>query len=72
MGILYGWKKEYLLREMSFGQIVMYMNEGLRFKYPQPKQPKSEGASLVGAPADEIRAARDKLRLQYGKNIGRE
>jgi len=72
MGILYGWKKEYLLREMSFSQIIMYMNEGIRFKYPQPKQPKSDGASLVGAPADEIRARRDKLRLQYGQNIGRE
>jgi hypothetical protein len=72
MGILYGWTKEYLLQEMSFSQIVMYMNEGIRFKYPQPKQPKSDGASLVGAPADEIRARRDKLREQYGQNIGRE
>ena len=72
MGIMYGWKKEYLLQEMSFGQIVMYLNEGLRFKYPQPKQPKSDGASLVGAPADEIRARRDKLREQYGQNIGVE
>lgn len=63
MGILYGWKKEYLLEHMSFGQIVMYLNEGLRFKYPPPKK---EGNSLVGASADEIRRERDRLREQYG------
>jgi len=66
MGILYGWKKEYLLEHMSFGQIVMYLNEGMRFKYPKPK---SDGGSLVGASADEIRQRRDELREQYGVEI---
>ena len=73
MGCMYAWAtKEYLLERMSFNQIILYMNEGIRFKYPQPKQPKSDGASLVGAPADEIRARRDKLREQYGQNIGEQ
>lgn len=64
MGILYGWKKEYLLKCMSFGQIIMYLNEGLRFKYPKPQQ--HDSASLVGASDDEIRRRRDILRDKYG------
>ena len=64
MGILYGWKKEYLLERMSFGQIALYLNEGMRFKYPQPA--RSNPGSLVGAPADEIRRKRDELRRKYG------
>lgn len=64
--MLYGWKKEYLLEQMSFGQIVLYLNEGLRFKYPQPER---KGGSLVGASAAEIRHRREELRRQYGANI---
>ena len=66
MGVLYGWTKEYLLEQMTFAQIVMYLNEGLRFKYPKPE---SKGNSLVGASAEEIRRRRDELRRQYGQNI---
>jgi hypothetical protein len=64
MGILYGWPKEYLLDHMSFGQIMLYLNEGMRFKYPP--QPKSTDGSLVGASAEEIRRRRDELRRKYG------
>lgn len=67
MGILYGWTKEYLFEHMSFGQIVMYLNEGMRFKYPKPQ--KENSGSLIGASAEEIRQARDRLHAQYG-NIG--
>lgn len=67
MGILYGWTKEYLLEHMSFGQIALYLNEGLRFKYPRPQ--KTSG-SLVGASADEIRQRREELRRQYGRIEG--
>lgn len=66
MGILYGWTKEYLLERMTFGQIIMYLNEGIRFKYPRPEH---KSGSLVGASADEIRRRRDALRRQYGQNI---
>ena len=72
MGILYGWKKEYLLKRMSFGQIVMYLNEGLRFKYPKAQKPEGSKGSLVGASADEIRRRRDQLRKQYNVDIGEE
>jgi len=65
MGILYGWTKEYLFEHMSFSQIVLYLNEGLRFKYPPAK--KTDSGSLVGASADEIRTRRDELRSKYGQ-----
>lgn len=52
------------MEQMSFGQIVMYLNEGLRFKYPKPKA--QTNGSLMGASADEIRRKRDQLRAQYG------
>ncbi len=69
MGILYGWAtKEYLLERMTFGQIIMYLNEGLRFKYPKPKKaggsPEATG-SLIGASADEIERRRDELHKKY-------
>ena len=64
MGILYGWQKEYLLEHMSFGQIALYLNEGLRFKYPRP--PSAKPGSLVGASADAIRERRDELRHKFG------
>lgn len=70
MGILYAWAtKEYLLEKCSFGQIVMYLNEGLRFKYPKPQQKSADsGGSMVGMSDDKIRDARDKLRReQLGK-----
>ncbi len=69
MGILYAWAtKEYLLERMSFGQIIMYLNEGLRFKYPKPT--KTGGASgstgsLIGASADEIESRRAELHKKY-------
>ena len=69
MGILYGWAtKEYLLECMSFGQIIMYYNEGLRFKYPKPKKAGGgTGAtgSLIGKSAEEIEQRRDALHKKY-------
>ena len=64
---MYAWAtKEYLLERMSFGQIIMYLNEGLRFKYPKPKQDTTGGASMVGKSDDEIRNKRDELRKKFG------
>ena len=71
MGILYSWAtKEYLLEQMSFGQIIMYLEYGLQFKYPKPKEPESAGnQSMVGKSAEEIRRRRDELRKQFGENV---
>jgi len=66
MGVLYGWATpEYLFEHMSFGQIVLYLNEGMKFKYPKPPA-ANNSTSLVGASDDEIRRRRDQLREKFG------
>ncbi len=66
MGILYAWAtKEYLLECMSFGQIIMYLNEGLRFKYPKPKKTEGSTGSLIGSSYDEIKSRTDALHKKY-------
>ncbi len=67
MGILYGWKKEYLLENMTFGQIVMYLNYGAEFKWG--KQDKGKPKKATDKSAVELKAEREKLRKQYGPNI---
>ena len=70
MGCLYAWAtKEYLLERMDFRQIIMYFNEGLRFKYPKPQKPEGSKGSLIGASAEEIDRKRDELRKKYGIDI---
>lgn len=70
MGILYGWTKEYLLEKMTFGQIVMYLNEGLSFyKQGSAEVPVKKSNSLIGASAEEIKRKRDELRRQFGSNV---
>jgi len=67
MGLLYAWAtKEYLLNNMSFGQIIMYHHHGIELKYPKVKS-NGQGESLKDKSATELRAYRDKLRKQYGK-----
>ncbi len=68
MGILYAWAtKEYLLEKMSFGQIVMYLNYGAKLKWPQPAKGKPK--ELRDKTAKELKAEREKLRIQYGYNV---
>jgi len=68
MGILYAWAtKEYLLEKMSFGQIIMYLNYGMDFKYPKVGTGKVKKPSEMTA--KELRAERAKLRKQFGTNI---
>ena len=55
------------MERMSFGQIALYLNEGMRFKYPRPQQ---NSGSLVGASAGEIRGNREELRTKYGSVEG--
>ena len=64
MGILYGWKKEYLLENMSFRQIAMYLNYGAEFKWG--KQDEGKPKKATDKSARELKAEREKLREQYG------
>ena len=63
MALLYPWAtKEYLLWEMSLGQIVMYHNLGVELKYGGQRKP----GSLKGATYAEVKAAREEARRQLG------
>jgi len=63
MALLFPWAtKEYLLWEMSLGQIVMYHNLGLELKYGGGRKP----GSLRGATYAEVKAAREEARRQLG------
>ena len=59
MALLYPWAtKEYLLWEMSLGQIIMYFNLGMDTKYPQEKK----DGTLSNMSHDQLKALRKELR----------
>lgn len=59
MALLYPWAtKEYLLWQMSIGQIVMYHNIGIEMKYPPPPGPDGKPKKT----AAEYKKARTELR----------
>jgi len=65
MALLYPWAtKEYLLWEMTIGQIVMYHNLGIELKYPAPSKNSSAGGlpSLKEQGYAEAKRRRDELR----------
>lgn len=64
MSILYSWAtKEYLLWEMSLGQIVMYHNLGVEIKFGKPK----DKPTLADSSPTELKSKREELRRLYGK-----
>jgi len=61
MALMFPWAtKEYLLWEMSLGQLVMYHNLGIEQKYPRPDAGKP---SLQNMSAAEAKAAREAAKL---------
>ena len=66
MALLFPWAtKEYLLWEMSLGQLVMYHNIGLEIKYPKP--PAGDKPSYKDMSTADLRKARDEARALLGK-----
>jgi len=65
MALLYPWAtKEYLLWEMSIGQIVMYHNIGIELKYPKsksdaPKTLRDQGYEAAAAAREELQQMRE-------------
>ena len=60
MALLYPWAtKDYLLWNMSIGQIIMYYNMGMEAKYPDPDSDKNK---LKNMSYDEVKAIRDEMR----------
>jgi hypothetical protein len=63
MGLMYSWAtKEYLLWEMTIGQIILYLNKGIKIQNGE----KEESPGLVDKSADELRAIRDEYKRKYG------
>lgn len=63
MAILYPWAtKEYLLWEMTIGQLIMYHNAGIEIKYPAPDTGKGKGLSDM-TPAERKEAREEARRM---------
>jgi hypothetical protein len=68
MALMYPWAtKEYLLWEMTIGQIVMYHNLGIEMKYGKQDDPDAPAKKPSEMSYDELKAVRDQLRAQYGE-----
>ena len=66
MALMYPWAtKEYLLWEMSLGQIVMYHNLGIEVKYGNPSN-QGKPEKLADMSYDELVKVKQELRQQYG------
>ena len=63
MALLYPWAtKEYLLWEMTIGQIVAYHNIGIEIKYPNPGKPDPDKRSLKNMSRKEVGKAQQEAR----------
>jgi hypothetical protein len=61
MGLMYAWAtKEYLLWEMTIGQIILYHNKGMKIK--SGEEDKSEG--LANKSTEELRKMIDNHKAQ--------
>jgi hypothetical protein len=68
MALLYPWAtKEYLLWEMTIGQIVMYHNLGIEMKYGAQGDTDTTTKKPSEMSYEELKAKRDQLRAQYGE-----
>jgi len=62
MALMYPWAtKEYLLWEMSLGQIFMYLAIGFEQKYPKPAG-EQEKPTLKGKSYEELAAIREDMK----------
>ena len=69
MALLYPWAtKEYLLWEMTIGQLIMYHNAGIQIKYPKPDDEDDKGFASMGDDDRQaaIEAARTAMADKYG------
>lgn len=65
MALMYPWAtKEYLLWEMTIGQIILYHNEGLAMRGIKTENKSPQGFADMSE--DEVRKIRDDYKAQYG------
>jgi len=81
MALLYPWAtKEYILHNMSLGQLIMYFNLGMKYKYPDPDEEEHPSYDMLKNARDEMRklglldeaqpdenTVKEQLRQQYGE-----
>ena len=71
MALLYPWAtKEYLLWEMSIGQVFLYHNLGVEMRYG--RREKAGKKTLRGASHAELKAAQAEARRQLGLREGED
>ena len=64
MALLYPWAtKEYLLWEMSLGQVIMYHNLGMELKYGKHEKKTKKAADMS---YDELKSIKAELARLYG------
>jgi hypothetical protein len=73
MALLFPWAtKEYLLWEMSIGQIIMYHNIGIEIKYPDPENKSNLSKTDIKSLKDineQMRKENEEkelMRIKYG------
>jgi hypothetical protein len=65
MALLFPWAtKEYLLWDMSLGQLIMYHNVGLELKYPKP--PEDSKPSIANMTGEEVKKLRAEAKAMLG------
>ena len=70
MALMFPWAtKEYLLWEMTIGQIILYHNKGMELKYGPEK---AEPPGMNDMNIDDLKALRDDARKQFAAEKSRE
>jgi hypothetical protein len=70
MALLYPWAtKEYLLWEMSIGQIIMYYNLGMQMKYGEDEQDEKTGSCFKSAD-DVLKVKNEMIKTGLIKKYG--
>ncbi|MDD5651544.1 MAG: hypothetical protein PHF86_14210 [Candidatus Nanoarchaeia archaeon] len=67
MALLFPWaSKEYLLWEMSLGQVIMYHNLGIDIKYNSSSNKNNKNNTLADKSPEEIKGILEDMKKMYG------
>ena len=67
MALLFPWaSKEYLLWEMSLGQVIMYHNLGIDIKYNSSPNKNNKNNTLADKSPEEIKEILAESKRMYG------
>lgn len=67
MALMFPWAtKEYLLWDMTIGQIFLYYNKAIEIKYPRKDDGFANAPGFVDKSPAELRQIRDEMKERYG------